>query len=177
MGQLILSFTKVEVADKIRHMLEISGYRVYKVCHTAAESIRIANELDGAVIITGFKLTDGTVNDMFRSLPRSVGVIALLKPEQQCLIDEEEIFILPLPTNGQRLAGAVDLLFGGWQRKSRRKPPKRDEKETELVNKAKQLLMECNSLSEEQAHKYIQKKSMDTGMKLADTAKLILGME
>ncbi len=177
MGHIVLAFFKEQTADKIRRMLDISGFSVFAVAHSAADTIRIVNELDDALVITGFKLPDATVNDLFADMPRSAALIALLKPEESGYIDDREIFILPLPTSAVRLAGAVELQMGGWQRKARRKPKPRTGEEQKLIEQAKLLLMEQNSLSEEEAHRFIQKKSMDNGVRFAETAKMILGME
>lgn len=177
MGHIVLAFSKEQTVDKIRRMLDSSGFSVFAVAHSAADTIRIVNELDDALVITGFKMPDATVNDLFADMPRSAALIALLKPEQSGFIDDREIFILPLPTSSVRLAGAVELQIGGWQRKARRKPKPRTAEDKELIDRAKQLLMEQNGLTEEEAHRFIQKKSMDNGVRFAETAKIILGME
>ena len=51
------------------------------------------------------------------------------------------------------------------------------EKEQKTIDDAKALLMERNHLSEEEAHKYIQKLSMDSGNNLVETAEMILAFE
>ena len=43
-----------------------------------------------------------------------------------------------------------------------------------MIVQAKELLMQRDHLSEAQAHRYIQKKSMDAGKKMEDTAQEIL---
>ena len=58
-------------------------------------------------------------------------------------------------------------------KKQREKPKKRSEKEQKIINDAKALLMERNHMTEEEAHRYIQKCSMDTGTNLVETAEMI----
>ena len=36
------------------------------------------------------------------------------------------------------------------------------------------LLMDRNEMTEEQAHRFLQKKSMNSGVKLAETARMVL---
>ena len=62
------------------------------------------------------------------------------------------------------------------KKKARQKPKERTQEETELIGKAKALLMERNNLSEEEAHRYLQKRSMDNGTGLAETAQMILSL-
>ena len=63
------------------------------------------------------------------------------------------------------------------QRRTRPVQKKRNEKEQRIIEDAKQLLMERNHLSEKEAHKYIQKLSMDSGNSLVETAEMILVLE
>ena len=44
-----------------------------------------------------------------------------------------------------------------------------------LIDEAKSLLMERHGMTEEQAHRFLQKKSMDSGAKMVQTAKLVSG--
>ena len=44
------------------------------------------------------------------------------------------------------------------------------------MEKAKAVLMERNGFSEEEAHRYIQKRSMDNGTGLVETAQMILSL-
>jgi response regulator NasT len=62
-------------------------------------------------------------------------------------------------------------------RKKRRSQPKaRSEEERQLLRQAKGVLMERNGLSEEEAHRYIQKRSMDNGTGLVETAEMIISL-
>lgn len=58
--------------------------------------------------------------------------------------------------------------------KKARKPKRRSEREDNYIKNAKVLLMERNHLSEEEAHRYIQKSSMDNGTNMVETAQMIL---
>ena len=51
---------------------------------------------------------------------------------------------------------------------------KRSENENDYISKAKQALMSLHGMSEMQAHKYLQKISMNSGKKLLQTAMDIL---
>ncbi len=54
---------------------------------------------------------------------------------------------------------------------------KTDEKEEqEIIDRAKEILAERNGMTEEEAHHYLQKCSMDGGNTLQETAQMILSM-
>ena len=52
----------------------------------------------------------------------------------------------------------------------------RDEKEMAAIKEAKELLMARNNMTEEEAHRYIQKCSMDSSTNMVETAQMILTM-
>lgn len=45
-----------------------------------------------------------------------------------------------------------------------------------IVAQAKNLLMERNNMTEEEAHRYIQKCSMDSGTNLIETAQMVMSL-
>ena len=62
------------------------------------------------------------------------------------------------------------------RRKRKEQPARRSEGDRRLLAEAKSLLMERNHMSEGEAHRYIQKCSMDTGTNMVETAKMILSV-
>ena len=61
-----------------------------------------------------------------------------------------------------------------YRRKEKKKPKLRSEKEQNYISNAKMLLMERNHLSEDDAYRYIQKCSMDSGTNMVETAQMVL---
>ncbi len=63
------------------------------------------------------------------------------------------------------------------KRKKRKKEAKnRDPKQQETIRRAKELLMERNNMSEGEAHRYLQKNSMDSGTNMVETAEMVLSI-
>ena len=58
--------------------------------------------------------------------------------------------------------------------RQKKQPKKRSQREENYIRNAKFLLMERNHLLEEEAHRYIQKSSMDSGTNMVETAQMIL---
>ena len=50
----------------------------------------------------------------------------------------------------------------------------RSENDRKVITAAKELLMERNQMTEDEAHHYIQKLSMDSGNNIVETAEMIL---
>lgn len=176
MDRIILAFSKDETAHKIRMMLDGSGYKIHKmVCHTASELLRTADDYDDVLIIMGYKLPDGVVNDIYYDLHGNFKIISIVKPERIEDIETEDIFALPLPLSRHRLLDAIEVLCGNVE-EPKRKQKERSPEETKLIESAKLFLMENYHMTESQAHRFMQKRSMDIGAKIVDTAKVILNL-
>lgn len=98
---------------------------------------------------------------------------------QECSIGN--IMCLAMPIHSHELISTLGTMMMelARPRKKQGRQPKaqRTEEEQKIINDAKALLMERNHLSESEAHKYIQKLSMDSGNNLVETAEMILAFD
>lgn len=172
MGEIVLAFSRDDTADKIRRMLDGSEYRVAAVCHSHAEILRAIADMDETLIIMGYKLPDAVVDDVADDLREGQKIMSIVKSERREMIANDDIFVVPLPINRQELISAIDVLWGAGEHRKRR--TKRTPEEEKIIDQAKLYLMEHYHMTEAQAHRFIQKRSMDTGGKFIDTAKMIL---
>ncbi len=62
------------------------------------------------------------------------------------------------------------------RKKLKSQPKERSGEEQELIKQAKELLMERNHMTEAEAHRYIQKCSMDSGTNMVETAQMIMSL-
>ena len=92
MDRVVLAFSKDETADKIKMMLDGSGYDVYTVCHSKAELLRTVSDMDEVLIIMGYKLPDGTVDDVYDDLMEGQKLMSIVKAERQSSIYNQDIF-------------------------------------------------------------------------------------
>ena len=91
----------------------------------------------------------------------------------------ENLVCLATPLKVNELLQTVEMMEYTLMRKRKRakaKPKGRSGEEQALLQEAKALLMERNNLSEDEAHRYIQKRSMDNGTGLVETAQMILSL-
>lgn len=172
--KVVLAFSKDSTAEKIKNMLYGSGYEVMRVCHSKAELIRYISHMDEILVIMGYKLRDAVADEVYEDMLEGQKLMAIVKADMQGNIENPDILTLPLPLNRQHLISAVDVFWGAAER--RKKSSGRTAEDEKIINKAKLFLMETYMMSEEQAHRFIQKRSMDTGAKFTDTAKMILNI-
>ena len=84
---------------------------------------------------------------------------------------------MPLRLND--FVNTVGMMTDNIVRRRKKKegmPQKRSAQEDMLVKEAKGILMERNNVSEEEAHRYLQKSSMESGTSLVETAQMVLVM-
>ena len=88
-----------------------------------------------------------------------------------------DVFSLATPLHVSELLSTMEVMsyaYSRWRKKMRAKPKVRSEEEQKTIDQAKALLMERNGLTEAEAHRYIQKSSMDNGTGVVETAYMIL---
>ena len=100
----------------------------------------------------------------------------MVAPQVRLELNENEgIFKLQSPVRRGELLASVRMLVQFQRYIPREKgPARRDEEERKLIAQAKAVLMDRHGMTEEQAHRFLQKQSMDNGAKLTDTARLVL---
>lgn len=144
------------------------------ICHSRAELLRSVAELDEILVIMGYKLPDGVADDVYYDLRDGQKLMSLIKAERQSEIYNQDIFVVTLPINRQILINAIETFIGIIERQKHR--IKRTPEEKKIIDDAKAYLMENHMMTEEAAHRFIQKRSMDTGARFIDTARMILGI-
>lgn len=174
MESIVLAFMKEEISQKIKKILDSSGIPVNGICSSKAELMRYIANLGSGIIITGFRLPDATAEEIHIDLPESFSIMVIATAEQTDYMNKD-IFTLTLPIKGVELASSVNFLLKSRQTHTKQvNAKKRKEEEKKIIAQAKLVLMERHRMTEEQAHRFIQKHSMDAGVKMIDTARLIL---
>ena len=62
------------------------------------------------------------------------------------------------------------------RKKKRFKPQKRSPEEQKIIDSAKAVLMERNNMTENEAFRYIQKCSMDSGNTMVESAQMVMSI-
>jgi response regulator NasT len=172
MDPIILAFPGEKNANKCRQLLASSGYEVLGSCSSCDQVLRRIADLESCIIISGFRLLDGTVESLYESLPPGFSILLVASAEEQDMVLNRHIFRLPVPISRDGMVAAINLL-GQFGRLTTR-PRKKDEAEQQIIAKAKDHLMRTMDVDEEQAHRLLQKRSMETGRRLGDLARSIL---
>lgn len=176
---IIVVFPKTEQAKNVRGILQKSGYNVDAVCCSGAQALRAANDLDGGIIICTCRLPDMVYSELYEYLTPRFDML-LIGPESQIGQREtEEIVALAAPLKVHELLQTVAMMAEMYVRKKKKrkqKPKVRSVQQNRIISQAKLLLMERNRFSEDEAHRYLQKCSMESGSGLVETAQMIISL-
>lgn len=176
--RIIVAFPKLEDAKKIKNILSRNGFEDVLACNSASQVISAANDSESGVVVSGYKLADMHYSELYGYLPREFSMLLVASPVKLENCYSSEILCLSMPIHSVELVNTVHMmtmdLARAMKRRKKHAPKQRTEEEQKIIDSAKALLMERNQMSENDAHKYIQKLSMDSGNNLVETAEMIL---
>ena len=179
MTNIIVVLPKLEDAKGIKNVLVRNGFRVTGVCTTGAQAISQADGLNDGIIICSFKLADMVYSELQECLPSGFEMLLLASSHLLHEYDGSGIVCLSMPLKVHDLVSTVAMMCEGIDRRRKRaklKPKVRSAEEEAVIKSAKDILVERNHMTEEEAHKYLQKCSMDSGTNIVETAHMILAM-
>jgi two-component system, response regulator PdtaR len=192
MRSIIIAFPDMAIAQKIRDILLRSDFPVRGIATNASMALRfILSEDGGGLIICGAQFSDMTSIQLQSLLPDDYDMLMITAAVNvnSAFGQKEGLYSLALPLHAQDLVSSVRMLLDTRQMykdisrsaapktnaaKDDPAPPKRDTEAQRTIDQAKALLMNRNNMSEQEAHRFLQKKSMDNGLKLIDMAVKVL---
>lgn len=177
MASIIVAMPKLEDAKGIKNLLVRNGFQVNGACHTGAQAINLADELNSGIVISGYKLSDMMYHELLDSLPEDFQMLLLANRSNLDDCSEKNLMALSMPLQLQDLLRTVEVMVAEIDRKRRRarlQPKVRNEADRTVIAQAKEVLMTQNGMTEEEAHRYIQKCSMDSGTNMVETAQKVL---
>ena len=177
MVNIIVVFPKMEDAKGIRNLLIRHGFSVSGVCTTGAQALQEADLFQEGIIICGYHFQDMLYQELYESLPNYFEMLLIASQQYWEGNQKQGIVYLPIPIKTNDLLNTVDMMEQALIRKKKRRKTQKKERNSEdkkTIEQAKRVLIERNHLSEEEAHRYIQKASMDSGTNMVETAEMIL---
>lgn len=167
--KIIVAFEKEKNALYIRELLESAGLATAQICRSGMEVRRLVGRESCLCVICGYKLPDGSAEALFEDLPRETAMVMVATQPQLDLCAEVGIVKLPAPVRREELLSTVEPLLRLGHPMS--EAPREEER---LIRRAKALLMTRRGMSEAEAHRFLQKRSMTLGLGLPEVARLTL---
>lgn len=177
MRVIIVVLPKFEDAKKIRKILLGHGFSHVFACPSASAALLTASQHTYGFILSGYHLADMYYLDLYDNLPKYFELVLMGKADT---VAEAASGILSLttPLKIHDLVNTAEMVLTQLERRMKKDkaPKKRSKREQNYIHNAKFLLMERNHLTEEEAHRYIQKCSMNNGTNMVETAQMILSL-
>ncbi len=175
MDRVLLAFESEGTLDRIARIFDGSGIRVVGRARSCAETLRLAGRMQDGVVLCGFKLLDGSCEDLCDELPDGIHMLMLVTKVEADNCQNPGIVKLLAPVHRSDLLESVRMLLQLETGGASLSLPRRSGEEQQIINEAKSVLMDRHGMTEAEAHRYLQKRSMAAGARLVQTAKLILG--
>ncbi len=170
--------------NAVKSLLEENSCEVGAVVSDAQSALEFANDavFDFVVINSPLEDDDGVDLAIKVSTDTICGVLLLVAADKASLIgrrvSEHGVVVVSKPINKplfRQLMGVVRAAQKRYEGLSQENERLRSSlEETKLINRAKILLMQYLALSEERAHKYIEKQAMDMRISKLEVAKQVL---
>ena len=179
MAEVIVAFPKRENAANIRNILVRGGFSVIGVCTTGAQALQYTELLDGGIVVCGYRLPDMLYTKLREYLPPEFEMLLAASPDKWQGETMEGVVGLPMPLKVYDLMNTMEMIQQAMDRRRRKRKKERRTKNPEqqkIIRGAKELLMTRNHMSEDEAHRYLQKCSMDSGTNLVETAEMVLSI-
>lgn len=184
MRQLIIAFADKELARNIGQIFRSHGLPVGGTAASGLQALGLAARCpEGGVIVCPAFLPDIPAQELIKLLPESFDLLVLLTSGHQGEIRQQGVFTLIYPFSKSLVVQSARQILAtrqintdnSFQSSSSSPGYKRPGNEQMLIDQAKMLLMNQRQISEKDAHRYLQKRSMESGVPMAELARRIIG--
>ncbi len=177
---IIVAFAKSANVQNFKSILSRGGYDSVTTCSSGAQALSAMEDLGSGVIICGYRLSDMLYSELLEDLPAYFKMIMVASPDKAPLDTSTDNFLyLSTPIKTSDLFSTINIMQEGVTRlrkKAREKRKNRSEEDKKTIDSAKAILMDRHHMTEPEAHKYLQKCSMDSGTDLLETAEMIISL-
>ena len=176
---IIVVFPNKDNATNIRNLLVRVGLNVTGVCTTGAQAMNYADSVDEGIIVCGYKLKDMMYSELREYLPNRFEMLLIASQGKWEEGLASGVMGLTMPIKAYDLMNTLQMMLQNMDRRRRKRKKtikSRTPEQEALIRKAKELLMARINMTEEEAHRYLQKNSMDSGTNIVETAEMVLSI-
>ncbi len=170
--------------DRVAQILGPSQYTPVHLCLSATEARRLLLTWTPDLLLINAPLPDENGIQLAQDLAQRYpcGILLLVKAgvyeQASYCVEDSGVLTLPKPVSRQALYQAVKLLSATrWKLKALENQAatlQSKMEEIQVINRAKFLLVERQNMTESEAHRYLEKKAMDTCQKRRVVAQAVI---
>ena len=176
---IIVAFAKPADSQNFKSILSRGGYDGIITCTSGAQVLSAMENLGSGVVICGYRLSDMLYSELACDLPNYFKMLMIASPDKAPTEMNDSVVYLPSPIKKADLFSTINIMLEGVvtkKKKTKESRLHRSEADKKILNQAKALLMERHHMTEPEAHKYLQKCSMQSGTDLVETAEMIISL-
>lgn len=171
-NNIFIAFDNKKTAVAIAKILIENGNNVVSISKSYVELINSLHYYPAGIIITACSFDNVRNEKIIDEIPDDFNILVLGTKTQLDDFPDYRVFKLSTPLQKNDLICSVDMFM---TMDTKYKPTvHKNINEEKIIKRAKSFLIDVYSMTESQAYRYMQKKSMDTGRKLVDIARIIL---
>ena len=173
----IVVFQKQEDARGISNLLLRNGYNVSAVCTSGAMALSNIDEMDYGIIVCGYGFNDMKYFELAENLPDTFQMLLIASKMKLEEVNCEGVVSVSMPIKAYDLLDTLEVMSRALmdiKKKGKNKPKSRNTAQMAIIRQAKELLMETRKMTEEEAHRYLQKTSMESGTNIIETSRMVL---
>lgn len=176
MIHIIVLFPRMEDAKNVRNILMRNGMEVTAVCTTGSQVIMALEDLEQGLLVCGYKYSDMMYHELRTYLPVSFAMLLVASKIHWCDCSYLDIVCLSMPIKSFELISTINMMLDNLRRhhKDKIRADIRSKGDKAVIQNAKCVLIKHKGFSENEAHHYLQKSSMDTGRNMMETAYMVL---
>lgn len=178
-SNIIIAFPRLDDAKNVKNILVRNGIDVAATVNSGAKALSVADSLGSGIIMSAYKLPDMPFFEIREYMPVGYKLLLVASKERLNECTDPDIVKLAMPFVIGDLIETVGMMQMSMIRRKKERSAgvhKRTAEEQRILDLAKGILMERNGLTEGEAHKFIQKCSMDSGNSLIESARMVFSM-
>ena len=168
----------------LKDLLAENSYEVENVVSDTKSALEYANDTVYDIVVINAPIEDSSGVDLSIKISRETvcGVVLLVQSDKAGFVGKTVVdygvVVVPKPINKMLFKQSLGVVraaqkrYAGLSKENERL--KSTIEEAKIINRAKLLLMQYLSLSEDRAHKYIEKQAMDMRTSKIEVARQIL---
>jgi response regulator NasT len=177
---IIVAFAKPKDIQIFKSILSRAGYEPATTVSSGVQALSAMDDLGSGVIICGYRLTDMLYSELLQDLPPYFKMLMIASAAHAPAEGSSDNFIyLQTPLQSDDFFSTLTLMLEGVQslkKRAKKKRMERSEEDKKTIQRAKEILMDRHHMTEPEAHRYLQKCSMDSGTDLLETAEMVISL-
>jgi response regulator NasT len=174
MQSVVTAFSNPLMARTVSSVLTNGGYEVESVCKSGEDLLQFSETCASRVVVSGFSFPDMDLESLYRRLNGRLAMVIVPFSHQMNMIKIRELTVIPYPPPEQELLLAVERVDKFVSARGQTLPHVRTAEEILLIHRAKEIIIDSLGATEDQAHRFLQRFSMNYGLRLSEAAKMVI---